>query len=272
MRIAITGAGGQLGRALRGALSLHEVVAWTRADVDVCDAVAVRAAVDDARPEVIVHCAAYTDVDGCERDPARARAVNADGSAHIADAARVAQAMLVVVSTDYVFDGDTARPYTEDDATNPIQVYGATKLAGEQAAQATAPRCAVVRTSWLYDLAEPQGFVAVVSSRGRVGEPFPVIDDQMSTPTRCTWLAERLVELIEARATGLFHRAESAILSRADLARFVLSAGGLDPELVVDTPASRLPAPLARRPRFSALTSIHEVHAHRVSGPVDCDC
>ena len=142
MRLLVTGAAGMLGRDVVAAANDagHDVVALTRADLDIADAAAVRAAVVDARPDAVVNCAAWTDVDGAEAEEAAATAVNGDGAGHVAAAAAEAGAHVVHVSTDYVFDGAAREPYPEDAPTAPASAYGRSKLAGERAVAAAGAR------------------------------------------------------------------------------------------------------------------------------------
>jgi dTDP-4-dehydrorhamnose reductase len=272
MRIAVTGAAGQLGRALVAVLGgEHDVRGWARADVDVTDAGSVMDAVMATRPDALVHAAAWTDVDGCELDPARAHTINVTGTEHAARAARRAQARLVVVSTDFVFDGRLGRPYTEGDVPNPLQVYGATKREGEQVGLDVAPRCTVVRTAWLHDPAVPAGFTAAILARASAGEPFDVASDQVGSPTTTAWFAARIGEILETHTFGVLHRAEVARESRADFARRFLSSHGFDPGLVVDAATEDLPPRPAKRPRFAPLASVRELHVEHTPGD-GCDC
>src|SRR3989304_1590938 len=150
MRTLITGGRGQLGRALQEALALHQVFAVGHAEMDVTDADAVRRAVDELRPELVIHAAAWTDTAGCESDPERALLVNGEGTRHVAEACTRAGADMLYVSTNEVFDGETAEPYREEDAPNPINAYARSKLAGERYVQSTTERYYIVRTAWLY--------------------------------------------------------------------------------------------------------------------------
>src|SRR5579884_3169966 len=158
MRLLITGAAGMLGSDVRTAAESagHEVVALARAELDVSDREAVLAAVAEARPDAIVNCAAYTNVDGAQADPDAAGAVNALAPGFLAEAAASASAWLVHVSTDYVFDGTKTTPYLESDPTGPRSVYGSTKLLGEQAIAIAAPGAhTIVRSSWLFGTSGP---------------------------------------------------------------------------------------------------------------------
>lgn len=274
MRIAIIGAGGQLGRAIVAVLGReHDVVAWTRADVDVVDAEAVATAVNAIRPDAIVNASAWTDVDGCETDPARATAIHVEGARAVSHAATRAQALLVHVSTDFVFDGTLGRPYTEDDAPNPLQVYGRTKLEAEAVVQASRGRSCVMRTSWLYDLDAPQGFVAAILTAAKRGEPLPVVADQVGSPTTTTEAARAIGDLIEHRMEGVVHRAGGDALSRAAFARRILETAGLDPALVVDVQSGDVPARAAVRPANTSLATVRPTLHRGPAGAADgCEC
>ena len=152
MKLLVTGAGGMLGRAVVDAAQRlgHGVIACTRADLDVTDAEATRQTIVAARPQAVVNCAAYTDVDGAESDWQGAEAVNALGAGHVAAAAAEVGALVVHVSTDYVFDGSKREPWLESDRVAPLGVYGETKLAGERAVAAANPAHAIARTAWLF--------------------------------------------------------------------------------------------------------------------------
>ena len=208
------------------------------------------------RPAVVAHAAAYTDVDGCERDPARARAVNAEAPAALADACRELGIRLLHVSTDYVFDGRGSRPLAEDDEVAPLSEYGRSKLLGERAVLAASAAFLVVRTSWVFG--RGRNFIASICARaGQVRAepakgPLRVVDDQVGSPTYAEDLAGGLIELVERGAAGLYHLANRGAASRYALARFALDAAGfadleIQPVKTVDFP---LPAP---RPLYTVL-------------------
>jgi dTDP-4-dehydrorhamnose reductase len=203
----------------------------------------VAAAVGEYGPDAIVNCAAWTDVDGCEGDPARARLVNADGAANVARAAR--DAVVVQISTDYVFDGRADRAYTEKDATNPLSEYGRSKLLGEKNVLWIAARAAVVRSAWLYG-AGTANFVAAILRAARTRERLDVVDDQVGSPTSTPDLARALVALVESGATGVLHGVNAGQCSRYEFARAIFEEAGLDPERVEPVPTSAMPRPAAR--------------------------
>jgi dTDP-4-dehydrorhamnose reductase len=227
----------------------HEVVALARADLDITDADAVRAAVRAARPDSVINCAAWTDVDAAEADEAAATAVNGVGAGHVANfAPRVIQ-----VSTDYVFDGLADTPYTEGFRTCPRSAYGRSKLAGEIAVARAAPgRSAIVRSSWLFG---PHGrnFVDTMRRLGAERDELAVVDDQVGCPTYTGHFASALVAIAEQRLVGVMHVAGTGRCSWLELARATFEETGLSPRLRPQTTAElNRPAP---RPAFSALTS-----------------
>jgi dTDP-4-dehydrorhamnose reductase len=254
-RVLITGAGGMLGRDLVTVLAGRAdvtVTAVTRADLDITDAPAVRAAV--AGQDVVFNAAAWTDVDGAETQEAVATAVNGDGAAHLAQACAQTGGRLVHVSTDYVFAGDASAPYPEDAPTAPVNAYGRSKLAGESAVAKLLPDTGyVVRTSWLYGAHAPN-FVSTMLRLAAERDHVDVVDDQRGQPTWSYALAQRLVALAEADAApaGTYHATASGETSWYGLAREVFARSGLDPDRVRPTTSDRFPRP-ARRPAYSVL-------------------
>ena len=259
--VHVTGASGQVGlevaRLLPGA-RLH-----SREDLDVTDAAGVHSALD--RADVVIHLAAFTDVDECEKDPARAFAVNAQGAGHVAEAAAAGGARVVYVSTDYVFDGTADGEYAEDHPTGPLNAYGRSKLEGEQIVMAHGDDNLVVRTSWVYG--RGRNFVRTILSAARAGKELSVVADQIGRPTWARDLARALVHLVEAGASGSIHVAgDGPPCSWADLADAALSAAGLDARVArVDTAAyARLAGrTLAPRPGNSTL-SLEKARANGV--------
>lgn len=251
----VTGGGGQLATALQ--LLLDGTVLVSReADLDIRDARAVRAAIHDFAPDVVLHTAAYTAVDGAERDPAIAAAVNTGGTRNIVDAVRGTHATLVYFSTDYVFAGDKDAPYVESDVTGPLNVYGRTKLAGETEVLGWS-RGMVVRTSWLFS-ETGKNFVKTILSaartRARTGERLRVVDDQIGSPTYAGHLATAVLEALHLGVEpGLYHMGGGGYCSWLELAREVVQLAGL-PVAVDPVSTEELGRP-ARRPAFSALAS-----------------
>jgi dTDP-4-dehydrorhamnose reductase len=224
---------------------------------DITDASAVKRALAGARPDSVIHAAAYTDVDGCERDPARAEAVNAEGSRHVAAAAKAAGAYLIAVGTDFIFPGDGDAPYAEDATPRPLSVYGRSKLAGEEAVLAIDPGFAVARTAWLYGGQGkhfPRTVVTLLRDRGTM----EVVNDEVGNPTFAGDLAAALVSLLAVRSAGAFHLVNSGSATRFALAQAVAQAAGFDPGLIVPTTTAaflaKYPLP-ARRPADSTLAN-----------------
>jgi dTDP-4-dehydrorhamnose reductase len=254
MRILITGAGGMLGRdVVRAALADgHDVVALARAELDIASVEGVEAAIAGARPDAVVNCAAWTDVDGAESDPEGAAAVNGAAAGNVARAAAQAGSRLVHVSTDYVFDGQQRMPYVESAATNPRSVYGATKLAGEQAVAAAGGSHAIVRSSWLFGTGG-RNFAATMLALGAERDEVTVVTDQIGCPTATAHLAPALLALARSDAQGRFHVAGSGRCSWHDFAAEIFRQAGIDCRVLPCTTAD-MPRP-ATRPANSALVS-----------------
>jgi dTDP-4-dehydrorhamnose reductase len=257
VRVLVAGAHGQLGRALQARLGTRLALAADRAALDVTDAAAVLRMVRECEPELVLNAAAYNDVDGAERSPELAFAVNAEAPAHLARACEDAGAALVHVSTDYVFDGSQQRPYTERDEPRPLGVYGASKLAGERAVLGS--RCAslVVRTSGVFGARGSRikggSFVERILARAREGAPLAVVCDQVFSPTYAPDLAEALLELAERKARGVVHVTNSGSCSWHALAEAALRCAGIDAP-VTALRAEELGRP-ARRPPYSVLSN-----------------
>ncbi len=265
MRILVSGAGGMLGQAVMqaGERSAHELVGLARAELDVTDASAVQAAVERAAPDAVINCAAFTDVDGAQERREDARRVNADGAGNLARAASDAGAVLVHVSTDYVFTGDAPhdaagapRPYVESDPTGPRSVYGATKLEGEQQVLAASQRHAVVRGAWLFGLGGRNFVETMLRLARESGEQPPtvrVVTDQVGSPTWTGHLAPALLGLAERGVAGVVHLAGAGAVSWHGFAVEIFRQAEVDCRVLEATTAEvARPAP---RPAWSALAS-----------------
>jgi dTDP-4-dehydrorhamnose reductase len=256
VRVLVTGAGGQLGTDLVRAFSTassYQVVAASHALLDVGDRDAVRAAVGAAPPDVIVHAGAWTAVDACESDPDRAWRVNAMGTRHVAEGAASVGAHLVYLSSDYVFDGTSPRPYVEWDDPRPLGVYGRSKLGGEREALAGAPGACVVRTSWVCG---PHGsnIVKTVLALAATRDRLAFVDDQRGCPTFTGDLAAMIVRLAVERRPGVFHVTNQGPTTWYQFARDVVAAAGRDPAMVEPVTTSALDPPRpAPRPANSVL-------------------
>jgi len=224
MRIAITGAGGQLGVALQAALRGHTVLALDHATLDTGDPSAT-AALIALFPEAVIHAAALTDVDGCERDPAAAERANALGAKHVALACAELNAALVYVSTDYVFDGLKGVPYVEDDAPNPLSVYGRTKLEGERYVAAIASRHYIARTSWVYARGR-RNFVNRIRQLAAERPRLSIVTNEHGCPTYAPDLAAAIVQLLKRPQYGIYHLVNEGAVSRYDFARAILDEDG----------------------------------------------
>ena len=256
----ITGAGGQVGSFLtaEAARQRRDVLALTSSQWDITDPQLAGQVVQAG--DVVINCAAFTNVDAAESNQARAYAINATGPEYIAQACARAGARLVHISTDYVFDGDfgdgAPRPYEPDDETGPLNLYGQTKLAGEQAVLAALPDAAVVRTAWVYTGGNGKDFVAAMR-RLAVGDgTVEMVDDQTGTPTYVADLVSALLEVADGRVhapEGIVHAANAGEATRCAQARAVFEGVGADPERVLPVTSAHNPRPAAR-PKYSALS------------------
>jgi dTDP-4-dehydrorhamnose reductase len=264
MRILITGARGQLGSELRrvlearqaqiGPLPLayqdaHVTLTGTR-ELDITDARATGRFVAEGGFDLIINCAAYTDVDGCETNQERAWAVNANGPRTLARAAQQAQATLVHISTDYVFSGADDVPRIESDPCEPQNVYGASKLLGEQGVAEECERHFIVRTAWLYGL-EGKNFVKTILERARALGEIRVVDDQHGSPTMANDLAYEILRLALSTGYGIYHCTNNGVCSWFDFASAIVDGAGI-PCTKIPCTSDEFPRPAAR-PAFSVL-------------------
>jgi dTDP-4-dehydrorhamnose reductase len=265
MNVAITGAGGMLARALGPALAAagHDVTALDRATVDVTQLEALRAALAARPPAWIFHLAAFAKVDECESRADHAYLVNGLGARNAALIAAEMGAAVLMVSTDYVFDGRSDRPYREYDPTAPRTVYGASKRAGEQATRDMNPRHLIVRTAWLYGRGGPN-FPDTILERARSGQPLRVVDDQRGSPTWTEDLAPALVRLAETGQYGTYHCTSSEDCTWYEFARHLIARAGIEAAVTrTDTASFGRPAP---RPAYSVLSNLlyEHVTGHRM--------
>ncbi|CAN5204857.1 dTDP-4-dehydrorhamnose reductase [soil metagenome] len=261
-RIVVTGAGGQVGRFLSAQVARRggRVRALASGQCDITDPPAVERVVEAG--DLVVNCAAYTNVDAAEGDPDAAYQVNVVGPQNLAHTCARVGAQLIHLSTDYVFSGSdraggtVAQPYEPDDETGPLSVYGRTKLAGELAVHAALPDATIVRTSWVYT-GERTGadFVADMRRRAARGESVELVDDQIGSPTYVADLVAALLRIARGDIREpVLHVAGDGAASRFDQARAVYAAVGADPELVRPVSAAKKPRPAAR-PAYSVLGS-----------------
>lgn len=258
MNILITGADGQLGRCLQDCLrgSAHQWQALTRAELDITDAAAVKAMANKLKPEVIINAAAYTAVDKAETEQAKAWQINAHAVDHLAKAANDLDALLVHVSTDYVFDGSATAPYLESDPVKPLGVYGASKLAGELAA-AEAKRHVLVRTAWVFS-EYGNNFLRTMLRVGAERDELKIVADQVGTPTYAGDLAATLLRMAEASVeNGIYHFSGGTPCSWYDFAETIFRQavqldGRYNAPSILPISTSEYPTP-AKRPAYSVL-------------------
>ena len=237
MRILVTGASGLVGGPLVRRLSAaHEVLGLDLPEFDVRDANASAAAVAQFRPDRVMHLAAWTDVDGAEKDPAGAAAVNEAGTRNVASACRAAGAAMLYVSTDYVFDGRKDSPYREDDPVAPLSAYGRTKLAGEGHVRAIAPAWWIVRCQSIYG-AGRKSFVDSILGAAGAAVPLRVVDDQRVQPSWCEDVAEAISAVLLRAPSGVYHVANSGSCTWRECAQAAVETAGLRVDVAAKTAA-----------------------------------
>jgi len=262
MKVLIAGANGQLGKdmTLAAANVGHDVVGYGRAEMDVADAEAVKRRIDMDRPDMVINCAAWTDVDGAETAEEGAFAVNGTGAGNVAAAAREAGAAVVFVSTDYVFDGEKGAPYVESDQPAPLSAYARTKLAGEEATAAANKRHFIVRSSGLFGIGG-KNFVDTMLRLGEGMSEVTVVRDQVTAPTYTWHLAFGLTRLIEGIEYGIHHMAAAGGCSWYEFAGEIFEQGKVDCKVLSIT--SEMFGQAAHRPPYSVMQSQRE-HAIRL--------
>jgi dTDP-4-dehydrorhamnose reductase len=257
MKLLVTGAAGMLGRdvMLAAGNAGHDVVGFGHTELDVTDADSVAAKLDAERPDVVINCAAWTDVDGAEEAEEMAMAVNGTGAGKVAGAAAGVGASVVYVSSDYVFDGAKGAPYTESDQPAPLSAYGRTKLAGEEATAVANPRHFVVRSSWLFGIGGSNFVETMLRLAADHGEVL-VVHDQVGSPTYTWHLAYGIVRLIEGLEHGIHHMAAAGSCSWYEFAREIFEQANVECKVLsATTDMLGRPAP---RPPLSALVSERE--------------
>jgi len=257
MRVLITGAQGQLGRACYKIFSSIKGIEVIHSDIEDFDLLSSESDIvefiGDIKPDVVVHTGAYTDVDGAEENGELAHNINALGTKKVARGVKSAEGRLIYISTDYVFDGDKSEPYTEEDEPNPISVYGRTKYEGEMFVSQTLENYCIVRSAWLYsDL--PQSFVSKILKKARRDSELNVVDDQTGSPTCVLDLARTLVFLLDSEETGIFHIVNEGSATWYDFALEILRSMGMD-DVKVTPVSSNEYQTIAKRPRYSVLSS-----------------
>jgi len=255
MKIALLGANGQLGQDLLGALRLHDVHPLTRSDFDVTHHTEAREKLLDLRPDVVLNTTAYHRVDDCETHADIAYAVNALAVLNLIHVANELDAVLVHISTDYVFDGKLRQPYTERSEPFPLSVYGNSKLAGEILVRTMAKKYLLIRTCGLYGIAGSQGkggnFVQTMLAKAKRGEAIRVVDDQVVTPTYTVDLADQIAQILSTGQSGLFHVTNEGSCTWYEFARAIFEVSGIEADLSPSS-SDNYKTP-AIRPKYSVL-------------------
>lgn len=253
MKLLITGAGGQLGQdCVRLMLDRHEICALTSKQLNITQAEAVREAVREIRPDVLINCAAYTAVDACESETNCCMAVNAHGPANLAAACAEFGCRLIHISTDYVFDGSkpAPEPYTEEDAVGPVSAYGRSKLAGEQAIAERLENYLILRAAWLYGIGG-NNFLKTMLRLARAKRPLKVVNDQHGSLTWTLTLAKQIERLLDSGLTGIAHATAEGHCTWFEGAQYFLKAMRIECDITPCVTAD-YPTP-ARRPANSIL-------------------
>jgi dTDP-4-dehydrorhamnose reductase len=263
MKVIIIGGTGLLGKPLIREWKDAELLRTGSRDLDIRDRERVRQVLEKSRPHWIVLAAAYTDVDGCERNSDLAFAVNRDGAVNVADAAKAIGARLLFISSDYVFDGTKRVPYEANDPRNPQSVYGRSKAEAELRLLERLPDCCIVRTSWLFGVGGkcfPDTILKLAATR----EVLDVVDDQRGSPTYTVDLAKAIIDLCGANACGIVHACNAGECTWFDFAKEIVTGAGLKTE-VRPTSSTQMARP-APRPAYSVLSAT-SLHKYRIQMP-----
>jgi len=260
-RILVTGARGQLGSDVCRELERRgiEYLGTTSGDMDITDQEQVRKRVQEYHPDAVIHCAAYTNVDQAEEEPEQAFAVNEQGTRNIAEACKAIDAKLIYISTDYVFPGTGTKPYEVDDPTGPLNTYGKSKLAGEQAVRAVLEKYFIVRTSWVFG-SHGKNFVNTMLQLGETHSTVRVVNDQIGSPTYTVDLVPLLCEMVQTDAYGTYHATNEGECSWAEFARTIFQQADRD-VIVEEIFTSEYTAAKAVRPLNSRLSKKSLVEA-----------
>jgi len=251
MKLFLTGGKGMLGRTLQRRFQQHDLFIADLPEIDISDGRCVEQAVTAFKPDAIIHCAAMTHVDACETEGDKAYRINALGSAYVARAAERCHARLIAISTDYVFDGSLERPYHEFDSPSPRTVYGASKLAGEEAVRRHCPDHTIVRIAWLYGEEGPSFLHTMLKLGAQAGTPLKVVDDQLGNPTSTDAVAGLLERLLDTPVPGVVHGSCEGETSWFGFARAIFEKRHLNRE-IIPCATAEFPRP-APRPANSRL-------------------
>ncbi len=253
MKVVVTGAAGQLGQDVVKELTRknHEALGLDREQLDITVEADVQAYINEVKPDVILHCAAYTNVDAAEENEEIAYQINAAGTEYLAKAAKQTGAKMLYISTDYVFDGTATDPYEVDEQTKPLGAYGRTKLAGEDLLQKHVEQFFIVRTAWVFGV-YGQNFVKTMLRLGEERGEVGVVHDQVGSPTYTVDLARFMVELMETEKYGIYHATNSGVCSWYEFAVEIFKQAGLK-VTVKPLTSDQFPRPAAR-PKYSVLS------------------
>jgi dTDP-4-dehydrorhamnose reductase len=259
-RLLMIGAKGMLGRDLIDILrfSFHadqgwEVLGWDIDEIDIREENTTVTRIESLQPKIVINLAAYTDVDGCESNEEKAFATNAEGMRHVALGASRCDAKVVYLSTDYVFDGEKKEPYLEDDPAHPLNIYGRSKLKGEQYVQELVKDFLIVRSQWLYGK-YGKNFVSSILRDAREKRVVSIVDDQMGSPTYTVDLANAICTLLQRRTRGIFHVANSDSCTWFVFSQTILKLSGMTEVKVIPISSKELGRP-AVRPPYSVLST-----------------
>ncbi len=260
LRITITGSEGQLGRALQSVLGENELSPLDLPGCDITDPACIRQAIADFGPDVVIHCAAYTNVDGCQLDPDLAYRVNTLGTHNVALAARAVGAAMVHISTNEVFDGRKGEPYLEFDPPNPISVYARSKAAAEFYVRSLLDRFYIVRTAWLYARGGNNFVTKIIRAADQRGR-LAVVADEVSSPTYAPDLAGAIARLIRTEHYGIYHFTNEGLCSRYEWAAKILELSGrghvpIEPITTADYPRPAPPPLYSPIRNFCAATML----------------
>jgi dTDP-4-dehydrorhamnose reductase len=251
----VIGAKGMLGRDLMGillsSLPEDEVVGWDMGEIDIRKERDTVFKIEKLQPDIVIHIAAYTDVDGCESNEGRAFAVNAEGTKYVALAVSRCRAKMVYLSTDYVFDGNKKEPYLESDIPHPLNVYGRSKLQGERYVQELVKKALIIRTQWLYGR-YGKNFVTAILQQAKEKGVLSIVNDQMGSPTYTIDLAKAISVLLQFDAQGIFHVANGDLCTWYTFGQAILELSGIDKVRVIPIASKELRRQ-ATRPSYSVL-------------------
>lgn len=252
-RVLIIGVGGRLGSRLAKLLDngSNTVMGFDRSALDITDWATVRQVVVNAHPDIVINAAAMTDVDGCARDPALAHKVNGLGAGNVAAAAYAARALIIHISTNEVFDGNASRPYREYDSPCPINAYGESKWAGEQAVIRVNPRHVIVRTAWLFAHGG-RNFIHAILGAAQAGKPLRVVCDEIANPTYNHDLSDAIIALAQTERPGIYHLVNDGAATRYAFARLILDRSGYADMPITPILRAQWPRP-SKPPAYAAL-------------------